>query len=231
MLSAITSIIRRVCLRLQVALTFSSLVDAYKRDALSSAEVWLTQSESDSLARSLYLTLEMHSFMEWTLGVIGKQISLAQSEHASPALDKAYDYLGVLDKSVGDSLGEVATMFANLSLKKRDLFVGSLTKSFVDRQKASLLFGPLSKDGLFDDSLLYSFSADLLGRDTHDAVSSFARSLRSVLGKRKATPSSSTSQTSRFLPGTSRPSFRRSGGARKKKGRTRPSRKTTDTGK
>ena len=74
--------------------------------------------------------------MEWTLGVLGKQISLARSELPSPELDKPYGYLSVLDKSVDVSLGEVATMFSNLSLGKRDLFVGSLTKSFVSESQS-----------------------------------------------------------------------------------------------
>ena len=100
-----------------------------------------------------------------------------------------------MDRFFGDSLGEVATTFANLSLKKRDILVGTLDERSFRPQKSSLLFAPLIKEGLFGDSLLTGLAADLSVGGHHDNVTSFTRSLRPFLEKKKPSATSSAGES------------------------------------
>ena len=209
---------------------FSSLVEASRHDALTVAKIWSSQSEWDGLIKTVNRILEVHSFMEWTLGVIGKRVDLAVAEHSSDSnLENISDHLGVLDRAVADSLGELAVLFGNLTLKKRELFVGFLSKKFVDSQKAALLYGPVSKESLFRKDLIEDLASDLLVKDTHDAVAVSARARKPEAQKKKQAPSSS-GRAPFFRPSTSR-NFRRSGGARRKKNAGPTSQKSTASGK
>ena len=147
---------------------FSNLVDSFRRQSLSSARVSYTQSEIDSQARAAFRIFEILSFMEWCLGVLGKLVDSFSSSASS--LSDFRDFLLVVDRAVGDALGETSVLFTNFVLKKRELFCSFLSRSFVANERSSLLYSPLSKDSLFPPSFLLKLSTELLGKDTHDSV-------------------------------------------------------------
>ena len=201
---------------------FSNLVDSFKRPALQNAKVAYSQQEIDSQARSAYRVFEILSFIEWCLGVFGKLLtslnSLSLPSSASSILEDFGDFLLVVDRAVGDALGESAVLFSNFILKKRDIFCNLLSKSFVASERASLLFSPLVKESLFPSASLAKLATELLGRDTHDSI---VRPPPSVPVKQR-----SPLDIPRFRRGTSRGSRRPFRGAKEfRRGASSTSRK------
>ena len=138
---------------------FSNLVDSFKRQALPSARVTYSQGDIDSQARSAYKVFEVLSFLEWCMGAFGK---LIDSLDPSEVVDDLKEFLFVADRAV--------VLYSNFVMKKRELFCGFLSKSFVANERASLLFSPLIKESLFPPDVLVKLTTELLGKDTHDSV-------------------------------------------------------------
>ena len=75
-------------------------------------KIWLSQTETDSQAKSVWWVLEVFSFLEWSLDTLSRTLRKAASSNSSPKLEEALEFLSILDSAVGDRQGEVSCLFA-----------------------------------------------------------------------------------------------------------------------
>lgn len=147
---------------------FSSLVDSARRSALNSAKVFFSTSEFDHLCKNAFKILEVISFLDWSVGALGRKLkacALQDDQFASLS-----DVLACIDRSIRDAAMELSSVITLGILKKREVWCSFTTKGVSRSQKSALLFAPLDRKHLFPREIVSEIASTLQQRATQDLL-------------------------------------------------------------
>ena len=123
---------------------FSTLVDASKRNNLGLARVSWSQREMTAALHSVFKSLEVLSFLDWSLAssfLSMKELLPSFSADQRSKVEEVLRVVGVSGKTLGDLAGELGSLYGNLLAKKRESYCFSLSRNVSQDQRAQLIFG------------------------------------------------------------------------------------------
>ena len=151
------------------------ILDKDRRQNLQDTKVILSIQETDQYIKSLHRTVDIWSFLNWSVGSIwsaldklmnsiSDRLSTAEINEANDVLD----FLSVSDTALKHGLGETAYSYTNMVHKKRSQILSFSSRDVSKVHKAALLYSPVDGPKIFPDEVVRQTAVSVGETSKHD---------------------------------------------------------------